>query len=302
MVGDLGAGRNALTILAPLAAMLLSLPAFAGDAETDAETCSPVWEEIGLPSIPEDSAEVPVTVCHKGYILGHSTTNRTPDWAIERVTRAIAEGRNSRPGNSFSVETLPDGILGSSNDDYKNSGFDRGHQAPSNDFKSSLKLMEDTFFYTNVVPQVGKGFNQGIWKQLEALVRKLAIDRDEIYVITGPVYQEKKPIRIRADADACGTELNLKPLKKGSIGSDVAIPAALYKIIYDPRLVRVNAYVLPNFDHRSVQDTERDLDYLKRYRVGLGTVEKLTGFTFMTALDDRAHRILAEECPDTMLH
>ena len=40
----------------------------------------------------------------------------------------------------------------------------------------------------------------------------------------------------------------------------------------------------------------------ERYRVGLGTVEKLTGFTFMTALDDRAHRILAEECPDTMLH
>lgn len=113
MVGGLGPGRYALTILAPLAAMLLSLPAFAGDAETDAETCSPIWEEIGLPSIPDNSAEVPVTVCHKGYILGHSTTNRTPDWAIERVTRAIAEGRNSRPGNSFSVETLPDGILGS---------------------------------------------------------------------------------------------------------------------------------------------------------------------------------------------
>jgi hypothetical protein len=54
--------------------------------------------------------------------------------------------------------------------------------------------------------------------------------------------------------------------------------------------------------HRNVQNTERDIDYLKRYRVGLGTVEKLTGFTFMTALDDRAHRILAEECPDTMLH
>jgi hypothetical protein len=121
MVGGLGPGRYALTILAPLAALLLSLPAFAGDAETDAETCSPIWQEIGLPSIPEDSAEVPVTVCHKAYILGHSTTNRTPDWALEHVTRAIAEGRNSRPGNSFSVETLPNGILGSSDDDYKNS-------------------------------------------------------------------------------------------------------------------------------------------------------------------------------------
>ena len=96
MVGGLGPGRCALTILAPLAALLLSLPAFAGDAETDAETCSPIWQEIGLPSIPEDSAEVPVTVCHKAYILGHSTTNRTPDWALEHVTRAI-EGRTADP-------------------------------------------------------------------------------------------------------------------------------------------------------------------------------------------------------------
>jgi hypothetical protein len=36
MVGGLGPGRYALTILAPLAAMLLSLPAFAGDAEVAA--------------------------------------------------------------------------------------------------------------------------------------------------------------------------------------------------------------------------------------------------------------------------
>jgi hypothetical protein len=88
MVGGLGPGRYALTILAPLAAMLLSLPVFA-------------WEEIGLPSIPEDSAEVPVALCHKAYIIGHSTMHRTPDWVIEHLTRAIAKGSNSRPGNSL---------------------------------------------------------------------------------------------------------------------------------------------------------------------------------------------------------
>jgi endonuclease G len=153
-----------------------------------------------------------------------------------------------------------------------------------------------------VVPQVGKGFNRGIWKQLEALVRRLAISRGELYVVTGPVYQEGKVIKVREDADACGTTLTLRKLKRASIGANVAVPAALYKIVYDPRRNRLNAYLLPNIDHREVQDTERDLDYLARYRVGLGTVEKLTGLSFMTALDDRMHRKLSTECPETMLH
>jgi hypothetical protein len=43
MVGGLRASRNALTLLALVAAMLVSLPVFAGEAETDAETCRPVW-------------------------------------------------------------------------------------------------------------------------------------------------------------------------------------------------------------------------------------------------------------------
>lgn len=188
------------------------------------------------------------------------------------------------------------------NADYERSGFDRGHQAPSNDFKSLTELMQDTFFYSNVVPQVGKGFNRGIRKQLEALVRQLAISRGEIFVITGPVYQEGKVVKIRDDADACGTKLKLRKLPKSAIGGNVAVPAALYKIIYDPKSNRLNAYVLPNIDHREVQNTGRDLDYLQRYRVGLGTVEKLTGLSFMTALDKRMHRKLDRECPDTMLH
>jgi hypothetical protein len=36
--------------------------------------------------------------------------------------------------------------------------------------------------------------------------------------------------------------------------------------------------------------------------VGLGTVEKLTGLTFMTAPDERARQMIEQSCPDTMLH
>jgi endonuclease G len=147
MAARLAPGRYALTILSLLLALLLSLPACAQDPENDPESCGRVWEAIGLPESESDTDENPVHVCHKAYILGHSSKNGTPDWVIEHLTRKIAKGRNSRPGNTFAEEThLPGGTARGRNTDYAGSGFDRGHQAPSNDFKSSTELMQDTFF------------------------------------------------------------------------------------------------------------------------------------------------------------
>lgn len=40
------------------------------------------------------------------------------------------------------------------NADYKGSGFDRGHLAAAGNHKWSQKAMEDTFYLSNVAPQV----------------------------------------------------------------------------------------------------------------------------------------------------
>ncbi len=296
--GALGALWLAAALVAGVGA------ARAQDAATnDPETCRDIWEAVGLPEPADDAAEIPFPVCHLGYVLGHDNTTKTPDWVVEHLTREIATGKNTRPGNGFSADVnVQPPAARAVDSDYTGSGYDRGHQAPSNDFKSSRELMEDTFFFSNAVPQVGVGFNQGIWKRLEALVVKLAKDRGELYVITGPIAQQRKAVLTKAGADACGTALKMPKPDDKAIGNGVAVPAALYKIIYDPRLGRVNAYVLPNLDHREVQDTDRDLEYLKQYRVGLGTVEKLTGLTFFSAIADREREMLEEECPATMLH
>ena len=239
--------------VAVLAGILLANGAAVAQT-SDAGDCGEIWDVVGLPETASDVKPADV-VCHLGYVLGHDGDTRTPDWVIEHLTKAIAKGKKTRPDTGFQSEDpakLPPGTGLAVDSDYTKSGYDRGHQAPSNDFKSSVKLMEDTFFLSNAVPQVGLGFNRGIGKYLEALVAKLAINRGEIYVITGPVYRQKTTLRVRPDADACGASFELKNPPDAKIGTGVVVPIALYKIIYDPALGRVNAYLLPNRDHRKI--------------------------------------------------
>jgi endonuclease G len=54
--------------------------------------------------------------------------------------------------------------------DYEKSGYDRGHLAPAADMGFSKITMAESFYYSNMSPQV-PGFNRGIWKQLEEQTR-----------------------------------------------------------------------------------------------------------------------------------
>jgi DNA/RNA endonuclease G (NUC1) len=165
-----------------------------GDA-TDPENCREFWEAIGLPATRKDfrcdeTACDFVTVCHDGYITLHNNVTKTPDWVIQHMTAAQVSGDHERPDVDFKPEQHAPEDRRAIDDDYKNSGLARGHQAASADYSMDPALMEDTFFFSNAVPQVGNGFNSGIWSALEALVRDLARERGEIFVITGPIYQD----------------------------------------------------------------------------------------------------------------
>ena len=97
--------------------------------------------------------------------------------------------------------------------------------APAGDLKSDQAAMDESFYLSNVAPQVGVGFNRGIWRKLEEKVRVWARARGELYVITGPVFYDYTPV----------------------IGEGrVAVPDAFYKIIYDPGTFEALAFLLPN--------------------------------------------------------
>ena len=95
--------------------------------------------------------------------------------------------------------------------DYKRSGFDRGHLAPAASMTWSETIMSESFFLSNVSPQL-PGFNQGIWRKLEEAVRKEAYQHEKLVVITGPLLEPNLP----------------------TIGPNrVSVPKAYFKVLLD---------------------------------------------------------------------
>jgi endonuclease G len=291
-------------------------PEWKAGPANDFETCRKLWEDIGTPVNGNDDADT-TPVCHSAYVLSHNNVNKTPDWVMERLTRAQVTGKEKRPKLKFTYDENICKPARAIDKQYAGSGFDRGHQAPSADFNSSIELMKESFILSNIVPQVGAGFNRHIWKEFEDLVRKLTTDRGELYVITGPINPDENGnvTSITRDKNPCRNAIKLEPQKKAAIcdandknkkaecGQDgVLVPAALYKIIYDPKLKRANAYVLPNLDHRALDDTNDPLEYLKRYRTSVRVVEQLTGLRFLQGIPKRARKAQVEECVATMMH
>lgn len=83
-----------------------------------------------------------------------------------------------RKGISF--KAYP-GIDGSSNSDYTNNVYDKGHMAPANTFACSEEWLKETFSYANCALQ-HQGLNRGAWATLEGFERNLAGIYDDIQV------------------------------------------------------------------------------------------------------------------------
>ena len=104
-------------------------------------------------------------VYHNGFSLQYSEQREQPIWIVyelikeEVVSKAISRTDNFRPDHSIKTgsATLAD---------YKASGYDRGHLAPAADMGHSKESMSDSFYLSNMSPQVPQ-FNRGIWKKLE---------------------------------------------------------------------------------------------------------------------------------------
>ena len=74
---------------------------------------------------------------------------------------------------------------------YPGNLYARGHQIANADRNGVDDMCDQTYYMTNITPQIQYGFNGGIWMDLEAAVRNLTSSCDTVYVVTGAAFRKK---------------------------------------------------------------------------------------------------------------
>lgn len=172
----------------------------------------------------------------EGFTLAYDGRTKTALWVYEKLTKDSVTGNVNRSHFSFSQDPDIPKVIQANLSDYQGSGFDRGHLAPAADFKSNPSAMEESFYLSNMSPQV-PGFNRGYWKNFETYTRNLTNEYDVVHVITGPLYLPYD------DEDG------KRYVTYEVIGSnDVAVPTHFFKFIVAESGTNKKqwTYILPN--------------------------------------------------------
>lgn len=90
----------------------------------------------------------------ESYVTCYDPRTRTPAWVIEHLSASTLNGTSDRKLCEFKEDDSVHVYHRATNMDYKGSGFDRGHLAAAANHKWSQKAMDDTFYLSNVAPQV----------------------------------------------------------------------------------------------------------------------------------------------------
>ncbi len=192
-------------------------------------------------------------VMHSAMAIGYSETHEQAEWVSHIITPDIVYGNKSRT-NDF----RPDSLITTGTpvtEDYWNSGFDRGHLAPSADFRWSQRALSESYFYSNMSPQ-RPGLNREIWAELESKLRGVVIRENvQLYVVTGGILQDS--------------------LANIGVQHEVSVPEWYYKVALDVRGKKGIAFLIPN----RVASLP-----LRAYAVSIDSIEEVTGIDFFPRL------------------
>ena len=208
--------------------------------------------ELGAP----EGKEVDCIFDREGYAFGYSEIHEQPLWVIYKLTADELNGK--RVGRTDDFRADPRVRTRSADpEDYKGTGYDRGHLAPAADMGWDKDVMSESFYMSNMSPQKPE-CNRGIWVELESQVRDFARREREVFIVTGPVFYSGKPV------------------KSIGVNNRVSVPHAYYKVVYDlTPPCKMIGFIIPNSGStKKLQD----------FAVTVSTVERETGLTFFSKL------------------
>ena len=225
--------------------------------------------QLEIPSMPKGKQGQ--VIQRTGYTLAYDKKTKTPQWVAWELTKEETKGNHERTD-----KFLPDpNVEGAKvvTTDYTGSGYDRGHMAPAGDMKWSKKAMEESFYMSNICPQIHH-LNTGDWNELEANTRKWARRYGSVYVTCGPIYNGSRRTQY--------------------IGKNrVKVPDAFFKVILiqSPKKTCALGFFFEN---------EAGQRPLNEYLVSIDYLEQTTGIDFFPSLPDELENTLEAETHNSL--
>jgi len=236
----------------------------------------PQIKKIGVPS----SGNIEEVIDHLAFSLSYNEHHEQANWVMHVILPAISDGNATR-SNDFREDTLvttgtsleQDYFLKEKKPDgkykYDGFGYDRGHLAPSADFRWSEEALSESYFYSNMSPQIGD-FNRFKWVELENWMREYVTKNNtSLVIVTAPILPD-----------------NLSKIERGT--NKVSIPKCFVKVAIDIENNRGIGFILPH------EKIERPLEY---FAVSIDSVESTMGYDLFSNLNDSLENKIESETP-----
>ena len=287
---------KSIRLLFPLFAVMLLVASCAGDDDDNNSSRTTVKNanannarqnaDLGRLEFPHVKGGSSVVIVHKcllnsrtgetgvNYSVEWDAMKRAQRWSCYQMYETLREGNTSRYyANSKKGEEqyphddflLPDYQL--PNDPYWGSGYDHGHICPSADRLSSFECNYQTFYLTNMQPQVN-AFNANVWANMEGMVRTWNRNsfRDTLYVCKGGTIDDKNNI--------------LRYIGTGA--SQIPVPKYFFMALLCKNSQGYKAMAFW-IEHKAGYD---DGNALKQYVISIDELEEKTGIDFFCNLPD----------------
>lgn len=250
----------------------------------------------GSPTATASWLELPETKADDGYDFfthsmsfeGKAVRNYSYYWDYDNlvacwVAYPLVSGHLSgvERSNSWGLDPMLDSgrqpVLTSAYKAGNNGWYARGHQIPSADRLNSYEANAQTFYGTNMTPQINDEFNATIWAYLEGAVRNWAKKSDTVYVVTGCV--------TKGSTYFC----------YDNTGKKVTVPTGYYKAILRYQkgsTIGFSGYMATAFyfDHKEYSDKD-----FSKYSLSVDALEEKLGIDLFVNLPDKVGQETAEK-------
>lgn len=226
---------------------------------------------LGNPSNAQTDINAPTNylIEKEEFVLSYNRDRGLANWVSWHLD--LTWRGNADRQDDFRPDTqVPEEWYRVTQNDYRNSGFDRGHLCPSADRTRSVSVNSATFVMTNMMPQSPNN-NRETWRFLEEYSRDLLDQGNELYIIAGSYGQ--------GGSGSNGGTTNT--IAEGK----VVVPSNTWKVIIvlangsgDVSRVTNNTRVIA-VDMPNTQSIGNDWG---KYRVSVDQLEQATGLDFLS--------------------